>query len=118
MGGGPVGTRVPVRERGRGDPGLERVFVVPPGDDEPLEPPVGRPQQLETLEAFLPVDRAGAGREAPRELVSGVLGHGDGVDLDDGHTHDLPRASFLPASASNGPRDAGGSRTFPIPRPT
>ena len=42
-------------------------------------------QQLEALEAVLVVDGAGAGGEPLGELVAAVGGHGDGVDLDDGH---------------------------------
>ena len=32
------------------------------------------------------IDGVGAGGEAPGELVAGILRHGDGVDLDHGHT--------------------------------
>jgi hypothetical protein len=65
------------------DPGLERVLVLPAGDDQPREPIVGRLEELEALEPRLAVDRARPGGEAPRQLVAGVLGDGDGVDLDD-----------------------------------
>jgi hypothetical protein len=69
----------------RGDPLLEGLLVPPAGDDQPLAAVVGRTKQLEPLEAVLVVHRPGAGGEALGQLVAGVLGHGDGVDLDHGH---------------------------------
>ena len=77
---------------GRGDPTPERFLVAPSGDDQPLLAAVGGPEQLEALETVLTVYGAGAGGEALRQLVPGVVGHGDGVDLDNCHVPDLIRS--------------------------
>src|SRR4051812_1111831 len=79
-----------VRERGRRDPALERLLVAPARDDQPLETTVGRPEELEALEAVLTVDRARACGEPLGQLVAGVLGNRDGIDLDDGRHEMLP----------------------------
>jgi hypothetical protein len=99
------------------DPGLERVLVLPAGDDQPGEAIVGRLEQFEALEPRLPVDRARPGGEAPRQLVAGVLGNGDGVDLDDlcdrstllvrGPGQDVPTL----ASSPELPKSARGLKT-------
>jgi hypothetical protein len=72
-------------EGGRADPTLERCVITPTGDYQPLTPLVGGPEELEALEPLLIVDRPGTGGEPLGQLVSGTLGHCDGVDLDDGH---------------------------------
>ena len=79
----------PGRRRGA-HPGLERLLVAPAGDDEPLLAVVGRLEQLEALESVGVVDRAGPRGEPVGQLVTGVGGHGDGVDLDRGHSPSLP----------------------------
>jgi len=55
---------------------LERLLVMPPGDDQPLVAPVGGSEQLESLEPLLVVNCAGAGGKALRQLVSGTVRHG------------------------------------------
>ena len=80
-----VGAGVAVGEGRGGDPALEGLLVAPAGHDEPLAAVVGGAQQLEALEALLVVHGPGAGGEAAGQLVAGVGGHRDGVDLDDGH---------------------------------
>jgi hypothetical protein len=64
---------------------LKRGLVFPPGDDQPLVSLVGGTQQFETFEAILIVHRTGSGGEPPREFVSCVVWHGDGIDLDNRH---------------------------------
>ena len=63
------GAGVAVGERRRFDPGEERRLVAPPRDHQPRVARVGRPQQLETLEAVLVVD--GTGPAANRFASSG-----------------------------------------------
>src|SRR6185436_19597442 len=95
-----------VSERGRRDPGLERLLVAPPGHDEPRRALVGRLEQFEALEPVLVVDGAGPCGEAAREFVAAVGGHGDGVDLDDGHTAILAGGTGAARPARNGAYDA------------
>jgi len=64
--------RVAVCKAGRADPTLERLLVMPPGDDQPLVAPVGGSEQLESLEPLLVVNCAGAGGKA---LAPARLGH-------------------------------------------
>ena len=66
----PTRTPVPVGERGGVEPGLEGPLVPPAGDHQPHAPVVVRLQQLESLEAVLPVDRAGPRRETTGKLVA------------------------------------------------
>ena len=61
------------------------LLVAPPSDDEPRRAAVGRPEELEALEPVLVVDGARTRREAPSQLVAGVLGDRDGVDLHNRH---------------------------------
>jgi len=60
-----------------------------PGDDhsqrEPALTPLGEPQQLEPEEARGPVDGVGPVGEPLLQLLVGLGGDGDGVDLHDGH---------------------------------
>ena len=65
MGCGPVRTGVTMTEGGRLHPGLEGLLVPPAGYHQPLGPAVGRAQQLESLEAVLPVHRPGPAGEPP-----------------------------------------------------
>jgi hypothetical protein len=69
-------------EGGRADPALEGRVIPPTGDDQPLAPLVGGPEELEAFEPLLVVDRPSASGEPLGQLVSGTLGHRDGVDLD------------------------------------
>src|SRR6476469_6283338 len=73
-------------ERRAVHPRLEAGLVAPAGDHQPRRAAVGRLEELEALEAVLLVDGAGAAGEAPGQFVARVGGHGDGVDLHDGHT--------------------------------
>src|ERR1700683_3246989 len=82
----PVGPGVAMGERWRGDPGLEGVLVAPARDHEPLPAIIGGAEELEALEPVLVVHRPGAGGEALRQLVAGVVGNGDGVGLDHGRS--------------------------------
>src|SRR4029450_6920171 len=99
VGGGSVGHLVPVAERGALDPRLERLLVPPTGDHQPGRALVGRAEQLEALEAVLVVHGAGPCGEAPAQLVAGALGHGDGVDLDDGHPDIMPGSAAVAKSS-------------------
>ena len=82
-----------VRERRRVHPGQKGGLVSPPSDDEPLPAVVGRSQKLETLEALLVVYRTCSRSESSRELVSGVVGDRDRVDLDERHGSYMSRRS-------------------------
>ena len=64
VGRGPIGAGMAMGECWRRDPGLEGILVAPAGHDQPLSTVVGGPEQFETLEALLVVDRAGTGGEA------------------------------------------------------
>src|SRR5680860_411940 len=70
-------------------PRLERLRVSPPGHHHPPLPLVGRAQQLEPLEAFGVVYRAGSRSEPMGELVARTGWDSDGVDLDRGHASRL-----------------------------
>src|SRR5206468_901118 len=85
------GAGVPVLERLRAEPRVERGLVAPAGHDEPLVAAIDRAQQLEAFEAVLVVDGTGPGGEAAGELVTGAFGDGDGVDHDRGHGPDSTR---------------------------
>jgi hypothetical protein len=94
-----------VGERGRTHPALERCVIAPTGDDQPLAPLVGGPEEFEALEPVLVVDRPGAGSEPLGQLVSGILGDCDGVDLDN-------CASFFAHGTSPGLFFENGSPVF------
>src|SRR3954451_535559 len=100
---------MPVRERRRRNPGIERSFIAPARDDEPGGPVVGRLEELEPLEPVLVVHRAGPRPEATGQLVAAVLRDGDGVDLDDGH---WPMVA-PPLTRSSGQARPGDSATGP-----
>jgi hypothetical protein len=59
-------------------------------DHQPLIPVVGRLQQLVTLESVRIVNGSGACGEPVGQLVTGLAGNSDGVDLDDGHPPIVP----------------------------
>jgi hypothetical protein len=84
------GGAVTLGERLRSQPGLEGFFVAPPGDHQPLIPVVGRLQQFVTLESVRIVNGSGACGESVGQLVTGLAGNSDGVDLDDGHPPIVP----------------------------
>src|SRR5699024_5728675 len=110
-----AGTSVAVAERRGTHPGCERIFVAPPGDDQPGGPAVGWLEQLETLEAVLVVHRAGPGGEPVGELVPAVGVNGDRVDLDHAHEcDDATRAQlvtrWLDRSCEDDPRADLGFR--------
>src|SRR6476619_2743969 len=106
---------MPVRERRRRDPGIERCFIAPAGDDEPSGPVVGRFEELESLEPVLVVHRAGPRPEAMGQLVAAVLRDGDGVDLDDGHWSMV--APTLTSSAGQTLRRSTQGRAAPVTFP-
>jgi hypothetical protein len=84
------GGAVTLGERLRSQPGLEGLFVAPPGDHQPLIPVVGWLQQFVTLESFRIVNGSGACGESVGQFVTGLAGNSDGVDLDDGHPPIVP----------------------------
>src|SRR5512133_3967930 len=84
------GGAVTLGERLRSQPGLEGLFVAPPGNHQPLIPVVGRLQQFVTLESVRIVNGSGACGESVGQLVTGLAGNSDGVDLDDGHPPIVP----------------------------
>ena len=82
--GDRLGTLTGVRvDRGTVAPGSEGLLVLPLGDHEVAVLALDRAQQLEAQEARRPVDGVGAVREPLLQLLVGLLGHGDGVDLHD-----------------------------------
>src|SRR4029434_9811699 len=81
------------------DPGVDRLPAQPTGDHQPGRALVGRAEQLEALEAVLVVHGAGPGGEPLAQLVAGALGHGDGVDLDDGHPDIMPGSAAAAKSS-------------------
>jgi hypothetical protein len=66
VGSRAISPRMSVSESRRRHPGLKRLFVSPPRDDEPLVSLIGRSEQLETFEAILAVDSACSGRKPLR----------------------------------------------------
>ena len=83
-------------DRRTGRPGLEGFLGHPPGDDEIAILALDRPEQLETEEPGLVVDRVGAMGETLLQLRTGARGHLDCVDLDHGHA---PKVTVPPAAA-------------------
>lgn len=64
------GGAVTLGERLRSQPGLEGLFVAPPGDHQPLIPVVGRLQQFVTLESVRIVNGSGACGESVGQFVT------------------------------------------------
>jgi len=87
MGRRSVGTGVAVGKGGRAHQSLECLVIPPPSDDQPLLAAIGRSEQLEPLKALLSINRTCTRSKTPGQIVSGILWHRDGIDLDDGHGH-------------------------------
>jgi hypothetical protein len=80
------------RGEGRGRyPGLKRRIVPPSRYHQPRRTAVGRPEQLETLEAVLIINSAGPSGEPAGQLIPAIRRHGDRVDLDNRHRLTLRR---------------------------
>ena len=84
---------VAVGEGVRVQPGLERLLIAPAGENQPLFPPIGGLEQLETLESIGVVDSPGPRSEAMCQLVPRIGWDSYGVDLDDGHLVIMPRGA-------------------------
>ncbi|CAM8650484.1 hypothetical protein MCETE4_01524 [Acidimicrobiia bacterium] len=83
-----TGTSMAIGECGRGDPGVEGVFIAPASDDKPLSAFVGGLQEFETFKAVLPIDRSRPSSKAMGEFVAGVSRDSDGVDANDRHGYE------------------------------
>ncbi len=66
---------------------------MPSGDYEPRRALVGRLEQFETLEPLLIVNGAESSGKATSHLLTHLGGHGEGVDLDDGHAPSMPAST-------------------------
>lgn len=89
-----ISSTMPISECGRSNPRIERVFVTPASDHEPLVTTVSRLQQFESFKPFGAIDCTRTGSESVSEFVTGLSRNGDGIDTDDRHG-----LSWLPPSA-------------------
>ena len=92
-------------------PGGEGALVLPLRDDEVAVLALHRAEQLEAEEAGGPVDSVGPVGEALLQLLVGLRGDGDGVDLHDWHV--LEASAGLMTSYESA---AGATTSDDVPR--
>jgi hypothetical protein len=71
---------VSIGECRRCNPGIERVFVTPASDHEPLVTTIGGLEEFKALKAIGSIDRTSAGSKSVGKLVAGLSRNGDGMD--------------------------------------
>ena len=74
------GATVPIGERRRRNPSIERVFVTPASDHEPLVTTISGLEEFKALKAVGSIDRTSAGSKSVGKLVAGLGRNGDGID--------------------------------------
>jgi hypothetical protein len=80
-----IGSPMTVSECWRSNPRIERVFVAPAGDDQPLVTAVGRLEKFKSFKPFSAIDCTRTGSESVSEFVTGLSRDGDGIDTDNRH---------------------------------